>query len=78
MLPSGAFQWLVVLGATIISAAFTLQSTYRSALSAIAVAAAETGPAAVTTAGAARLLLLFIVAAQVAFGVCLKLFFFRF
>ena len=78
MIPSGVVQWLVVLSATVISAAFTLQSTYRSVLLGMAAAAQDSGPAAMASASAARMLLVFIVGAQVCFGVILKLFFFTF
>ena len=78
VVPSVAWQWVVVLAATVISAAFALQSTYRSVLAAMAAAAAETSPAAAATAAGARTLLAAIVGAQLAFGVVLKLYFFSF
>jgi hypothetical protein len=82
VLPSSILQWLAVLSATVISAAFTLQSTYRSALIAMDTAALATGPSsqatlAVTRRGA-HSVLVFIIAAQVTFGVLLKLYFFSF
>lgn len=76
VIPSGVLHWVVVLCATIISAAFTLQSTYRAVLAAIATAATERNAAA--TAAGARTLLAAIVCGQLAFGVVLKLFFFTF
>lgn len=79
VIPSTALQWLAVLAATIISAAFTLQSTYRSVLMAMA-AASSSGSTATSAAimGSARALLLIIVGAQLLFGVFLKFYFFSF
>jgi hypothetical protein len=73
VIPSGAFQWLAVVAATVISTAFTLQSTHRSILGAIEVAESQPGPSAIAAIGKARALLMFIVILQVLFGVVLKL-----
>jgi len=69
---------MVVLVATVISAAFTLQSTHRSVILAMEEADRQTGPMALAAKGKARALLLFIVGVQVTFGVVLKLYFFTF
>ena len=74
IIPRGAIQWVVVLTATVISTAFTLQSTHRSIIMAMEAAdQLPPGPSALAEKGKARFLLLFIVCLQLVFGIVLKL-----